>query len=1381
MLALAALVALALVGIVGLRLWLETDSGGLWLSRQALAPLNERIAGRVEPGRVEVHGLWGVTAYDVRALTPDGEVAVSAERITAAVTLPGAFRDGVTLDLVRLEGLTADITPGPDGDYALRKAFRAREGPPGSGAPFAIERVFVGVHRIVYAPSPSEGPAAVVERGALRGRLSFGGGTIGFAAQGDLTFSAPASGVARVDIAGTYAQGQLSFERLEATLPGGIQLEGERGEATPLPSLLMLAANGIAVVPDKADGGLIEDLSVTVHIPSEGLVPYGGPLLEGPVRILAKLNQSADRFQFTATARPPGPGAIVADGWATSGAPERFEALVDFRGVDPARVLAWLPAGELWLVVEASGLLAFPPDAQASGALRLGESVIRGERVGPGRARFAVRGARWRIDDLELELPGATVRADLEVGGDAPPAGSAVLDATRLEELAGLARAFDVDFPDASGSLHLEASGSRRADGWNLRLRASSPSLTTGSTVLRSVESRATLAGSRVRGSFAATTAAGRVALSSLEATLVDPDEVRLDALELAFAGTSWSLRRPAFLSWSQAFAIRDLALDGPGRVALELTAARSENGIAGPLLGSLSVEDLALGSLSPLLGQTALSGTLDAKVAIGGTTRQPRFEGTLEAASTRLSELGLDSMDARFSLDSRSLAANGSLAPISETSVRFDARLAAPRGRPIWSRDGALEASGRIEASVKELRLAALPEAGLEGLRGTLSGILEIEAPLARPRVRASFELTNGTAAQLPELPPVTARVRLEGGAEAIAAHVAGRIEGFPRVEGFVRLGASVRELLAGEIPDDTPLLGRLTTEREPLFYPREQLQARAVELVVDAQGTLADPVATVSGRIEGLAYRKRAVGALTVEGAIDEARATARLELDAADGGDLLARAEYALSSGDWSVELNADEAGLDLLTLLPQVREVEGSALDGSLRARSEGGQLELAGELRARAERVTLPSYGRLDGLRLALASDGSRLRLPALAFEAGQGRVEATGELTWRDERCQGALRADLDRLPVPTLVTPIAQLTTRLEARFSQADARIDAELRVSAGEVLFPELPGTRGLHPLELPAAFRVHGHEPPAAPSDGFGAWLARQSARLALRVPRDFWFRSPLMNVELTADLVGLWDGQSLALQGSAEALRGEVTLATRRFQVEDFRAEFTGAATIDPNLEGTLRYDHRDAEIEVEVGGTLRAPELAFRSDPPMDPAQTALLIASGQRGVEGGGVGETAVAGALNLLAGELRDALAPAVPLDVFEVELGPTGEPRRLEAGVYVTQDLFLAFVRNLFAPPGANFNEVLAEYQISRSLSLQTRYGDRQAGSARLVWERRFRSPRQREPMATEGAASGASGPPSDRSGALVGSFVAEVERVIGPMLAGCGDED
>jgi autotransporter translocation and assembly factor TamB len=82
-----------------------------------------------------------------------------------------------------------------------------------------------------------------------------------------------------------------------------------------------------------------------------------------------------------------------------------------------------------------------------------------------------------------------------------------------------------------------------------------------------------------------------------------------------------------------------------------------------------------------------------------------------------------------------------------------------------------------------------------------------------------------------------------------------------------------------------------------------------------------------------------------------------------------------------------------------------------------------------------------------------------------------------------------------------------------------------------------------------------------------------------------------------------------------------------------------------------------------------------------------------------------------------------------------VLDVELGPQGQAQRVEAGTYLTSDLFLAFVHNLFVGPADNFNELIADYRISRALSLRLRYGDRLSGAAELFWEHDFRSAAQR----------------------------------------------
>ncbi|MFN7131882.1 MAG: translocation/assembly module TamB domain-containing protein, partial [Myxococcales bacterium] len=242
---------------------------------------------------------------------------------------------------------------------------------------------------------------------------------------------------------------------------------------------------------------------------------------------------------------------------------------------------------------------------------------------------------------------------------------------------------------------------------------------------------------------------------------------------------------------------------------------------------------------------------------------------------------------------------------------------------------------------------------------------------------------------------------------------------------------------------------------------------------------------------------------------------------------------------------------------------------------------------------------------------------------------------------------------------------------------------------------------------------------------------------------LRVPRDFWIRGSEINVELTADAAAAFEGEQIALLGEVSVLRGDVELMRRRMQVERMRATFTGGAEVNPLLDGLLVVREPNVEVQIGLGGRLREPELQLSSEPAMTESEIALFLATGRGGgpSPSAGLSDTVASGALNYVAGHIGQALSTALPLDVLAFELGPRGQAQRLEAGAYVTERLFVSFVRNLFVQPDENTNEVRAEYQLRPRLSLSTRYGDRQSGAVNLLWERRFQSRAQREAATDE----------------------------------------
>jgi len=69
-------------------------------------------------------------------------------------------------------------------------------------------------------------------------------------------------------------------------------------------------------------------------------------------------------------------------------------------------------------------------------------------------------------------------------------------------------------------------------------------------------------------------------------------------------------------------------------------------------------------------------------------------------------------------------------------------------------------------------------------------------------------------------------------------------------------------------------------------------------------------------------------------------------------------------------------------------------------------------------------------------------------------------------------------------------------------------------------------------------------------------------------------------------------------------------------------------------------------------------------------------------------------------------------------------------------LQAGTYVGPRLYLGYARNLFPEPWENANEVRLTYRLSRTLAVQSNFGDAANGGVDLVWVEQFPTATQRE---------------------------------------------
>ncbi|MGH8722438.1 MAG: translocation/assembly module TamB domain-containing protein, partial [Burkholderiales bacterium] len=199
---------------------------------------------------------------------------------------------------------------------------------------------------------------------------------------------------------------------------------------------------------------------------------------------------------------------------------------------------------------------------------------------------------------------------------------------------------------------------------------------------------------------------------------------------------------------------------------------------------------------------------------------------------------------------------------------------------------------------------------------------------------------------------------------------------------------------------------------------------------------------------------------------------------------------------------------------------------------------------------------------------------------------------------------------------------------------------------------------------------------------------------------------------------------------LRLVGEVNTVRGSYEFQGRRFDLmRDGSIRFAGADEIDPLLDLRARRVISGVETFVLVQGTMRQPELSFRSTPPLGEADILSLIifnAPVNELGEGQQASLAARAGALagGYLASGLAQSIGSALELDEFEIQAqGDAGGPT-LTVGEQVGEKLFFR-VRQGFG--AAQATEFILEYQIADFLRLQGSVAETAGGTQRAMFRR------------------------------------------------------
>jgi autotransporter translocation and assembly factor TamB len=198
-----------------------------------------------------------------------------------------------------------------------------------------------------------------------------------------------------------------------------------------------------------------------------------------------------------------------------------------------------------------------------------------------------------------------------------------------------------------------------------------------------------------------------------------------------------------------------------------------------------------------------------------------------------------------------------------------------------------------------------------------------------------------------------------------------------------------------------------------------------------------------------------------------------------------------------------------------------------------------------------------------------------------------------------------------------------------------------------------------------------------------------------------------------------------------LIGTIETVRGTYDFQGRRFQVlRNGTITFRGDTPIDPALNVTAERVISGIVAHVSVTGTMREPQLALSSQPPLDQTDILSLIVFNQPANQLGqgqatNLGERAAALAGGFVVTPIADTLGRALNVDVFELDpSGDEGEGPTVTIGQQVGERLFLKF-RQMFGTRDASEFEL--EYQLTDFLRLQGSIAEGQTSANRSLTRR------------------------------------------------------
>jgi autotransporter translocation and assembly factor TamB len=303
-------------------------------------------------------------------------------------------------------------------------------------------------------------------------------------------------------------------------------------------------------------------------------------------------------------------------------------------------------------------------------------------------------------------------------------------------------------------------------------------------------------------------------------------------------------------------------------------------------------------------------------------------------------------------------------------------------------------------------------------------------------------------------------------------------------------------------------------------------------------------------------------------------------------------------------------------------------------------------------------------------------------------------------------------------------------------------NVRIRSDVRL-AGELTAPRVEGNLGittgtvnLDPILAQvgdSAYATKETEFATAPADAQGQTpppSAFDALQMDLRVtvPDDLVIKSndlraadaPIsmgaLNITLGGDLwVGKTPYDQIRIVGPVRTIRGTYDFQGRRFTIlRDGTVRFEGTDDLDPALDLRTERVIQAVTARVDVRGTLKQPEIALSSTPPLEQADILSLIVFNQPINQLGegqqiSLAQRAQSMAIGAAAGQLAQSIGSALNLQTFEINMAPeNGGGPELAIGQQLGQNLYVKVEQGIGDASQTNF---ILEYELTKWLRFRT----------------------------------------------------------------------